>query len=79
MKKWSIRIIGTIVAVLALLTFAFMIWAQFDYDASQRSASYVETETPREVTFGKETSDVGFIFYQGAKVDVLLTVITAIN
>lgn len=34
MKKWSIRIIGTIAAVLALLVFAFMIWAQFDYDAS---------------------------------------------
>jgi len=69
MKKWSKRILGTIVGVLALLVFAFMIWAQFDYDASQQAVSYVETETPREVTFGKETSDVGFIFYQGAKVD----------
>jgi len=69
MKKWSIRIIGTIAALLALLVFAFMIWSQFDYDASTQAKSYVETDTPRELTFGKKTSDVGFIFYQGAKVD----------
>lgn len=56
MKKWSIRIIGTIAALLALLVFAFMIWAQFDYDASPQAISYVETATPREVIFGKKTS-----------------------
>jgi uncharacterized protein YxeA len=36
MKKWSKRILGTIVAVLALLVFAFMIWAQFDYDRLEK-------------------------------------------
>ena len=69
MKKWSIRIVGTIATVLSLLIFAFMIWAQFDYDATPQAASYVETEAPRLVTFGKETSEIGFIFYQGAKVE----------
>lgn len=66
MKKWLIRILIGILALLIVAFAGFVIWAQLDYDATEEGLSY--KPEGREVMWGDGTEEIGFVFYQGAKV-----------
>ena len=69
MKKWLKRISIGFIILIGLVIGAFMVWAQFDYDPSKEAKAYVEQQVGQDYQFGDPESDVGFVFYQGAKVD----------
>lgn len=68
MKKWIIRILLTIVVLLVVLASAFIIWAQFDYGPTEEAVSYSTSPDGNDFIFGDGDEEIGFIFYQGAKV-----------
>ena len=68
MKKWIIRILLSIVVLLVVLASAFAIWAQFDYAPTKEAMSYSLAPDGNDFVFGMGDEEIGFIFYQGAKV-----------
>lgn len=68
MKKWLIRILIALVALIIIGVGAFIIWAQFDYAPTEEASSYSTAPEEKDFVFGKGDEEIGFIFYQGAKV-----------
>ena len=69
MKRWLKRISVSLLILVGILVVAFMIWAQFDYNPTKEAKQYLGEPVGQGYQFGDETSETGFIFYQGAKVD----------
>lgn len=69
MKNWVTRLGLIIVGLLILCTVTFVIWAQFDYQPTREANKYVQEYDGKSYEFGNSTSNVGFILYQGAKVE----------
>lgn len=68
MKKWLIRILIALVAIVIIGVGAFIIWAQFDYGPTEEASSYSTLPDGKDFIFGDGDEEIGFIFYQGAKV-----------
>ena len=69
MKRWLKRISISLLILVGILVAAFMIWAQFDYNPTKEAKPYFGESVGQGYQFGDDTSETGFIFYQGAKVD----------
>jgi len=69
MKRWLKRISISLLILVGILVAAFMIWAQFDYNPTKEAQQYLGEPVGQGYQFGDDTSETGFIFYQGAKVD----------
>ncbi|RSK25971.1 alpha/beta hydrolase [Bacillus sp. HMF5848] len=69
MNTWIKRILLTIVGVIGVTIILFFIWTQFTYKPSSEVFSYIVGEENGDLTFGDAKADVGFIFYQGGKVE----------
>lgn len=69
MKRWLKRISISLLILVGILVAAFMIWAQFDYNPTKEAKPYFGEPIGQGYQFGDNTSETGFIFYQGAKVD----------
>ena len=67
--KWLKRILLGLISLVVLALAAFVIWAQFDYGPTDEAVSYLGEEAEGNLVFGEGTEEVGFIFYQGARVE----------
>lgn len=68
MKKWLIRIILAVISLLVMGIGGFIVWAQFDYGPTEEAQSYSPRPEGKDFIFGTGDEQIGFIFYQGAKV-----------
>lgn len=67
--KWFKRIVLVLVFLVVLAFSAFAIWAQFDYGPTEEATSYLGEEMDGDYIYGEGDEEVGFILYQGAKVE----------
>lgn len=67
--KWLKRILAVLVILIIVAFSAFAIWAQFDYGPTEEATTYLGEEIDGDYIYGEGDEEVGFILYQGAKVD----------
>ncbi|UOK44342.1 alpha/beta hydrolase [Bacillus tropicus] len=70
MKKWMKIVLYSLLGILLIGSISFFVWSQFSYKPTKEALSLVDDKKGEDyIVFGEKDAKIGFIFYQGAKVE----------